>query len=214
MQEISKVYDAISQEWDEYKQKPLPLVKMLLNYAEGKTVLDAGTGNGRHLPLLIEKFGKVYAVDNSEKLLEIAKRNYSNRKVNFHIADVCALPFSEAVFDTVLCTAVLHHLTSDEGIVAFNELHRVLKPNGVLLGSVWSRHQLRFEKVTGNEAMVKWKLKSGETLNRFVHFFEKEEIEKLAVDAGFEIVKIFYELNGQEHEKNGAGNLCFMLRKA
>lgn len=206
-----EVYNLIAQEWDEYKQNPMPLVEPLLVYAGGKVVLDCGTGNGRHLPLLAKKFDKVFAVDSSKKLLEIAEKKYST--VHFQLADICALPFSENFFDTILCTAVLHHLTAEEAVVAFNELHRVLKPGGLLLGSVWNKHQRRFDNIEGNEADIGWKLKSGETCQRFVHFFEKEEVEKLAFGAGFEIVKSFYELNGIEYEKNGAGNLCFVARK-
>ncbi len=206
-----QVYNEIAEEWNEYKQKPLPAAQMLLKYVGGKTALDAGTGNGRHLPLLLEKFDKVCAVDTSEKLLQMAAKKYP--QVNFSLADVCALPFAENIFDTILCTAVLHHLKIDEVTVAFNEFHRVLKTSGTLLGTVWNKHQPRFEKITENEAMIGWKMKSGETAQRFVHFFEKEELEKFATDAGFDVEKIFYELNGREHEKNGAGNLCFVMRK-
>ncbi len=211
---MKNVYDLIAEEWNEYKQKPLPAAKMLLTYAVGKTALDCGTGNGRHLPLLVAKFEQVYAIDNSEKLLEIAKKNQAKlTNVHFQLADVGLLPFPEASFDAILCAAVLHHLNADEAVVAFNELYRVLKPNGLLLGSVWNRHQHRFENIAANEANVAWKMKSGKTVPRFVHFFEKREVEQLAAGAGFEIVKTFYELNGKEHEKNGAGNLCFVLKK-
>lgn len=203
----------IAEEWNEYKQKPLPAAKMLLEYSEGKTALDCGTGNGRHLSLLVEKFEKVYAIDSSEKLLEIAKQNHVSSNVNFQVADVALLSFQENFFDTVLCTAVLHHLTADDAVVAFNELHRVLKSGGILAASVWNKHQPRFERIKQSEANIGWKLKSGETVQRFVHFFEKADVEKFAVDAGFEIVKVFYELNGKEHAENGAGNLCFVLRK-
>ncbi len=207
-----EVYNLIAEEWDEYKQKPLPAAEMLLAYINGKVCLDAGTGNGRHLPLLAKKFETVYAIDSSEKLLEIAKRNYSNLKVRFEVADVTLLPFPENSFDTILCTAVLHHLTAEEAVVAFNELHRVLKPGGVLLGSVWNKHQQRFEKVKGNEADVSWKTKNGEKVGRFVHFFEKRDVEQLAADAGFEVVEIFFEKNGKKSEQKEAGNLCFVLK--
>ncbi|MDP3742254.1 MAG: class I SAM-dependent methyltransferase [Candidatus Micrarchaeota archaeon] len=210
---MQNVYNLIAEEWNEYKQKPLPAAEMLFIYAVGNAVLDAGTGNGRHLPLLAKKFEKVYAIDSSAKLLEIAKRNHSDLKVNFEVADVSLLPFPENSFDTILCTAVLHHLNAEDAVVAFNELRRVLKPGGVLLASVWNKHQQRFEKISGNEADVSWKMKSGNVVQRFVYFFEKKDVEQLAADAGFEVVEIFFEKNGEKSEQKGAGNLCFVLKK-
>lgn len=208
------VYDKIADEWNEYKQKPLSAVNLLLPFATGTQCLDAGTGNGRHLPLLLEKFKTVFAIDNSEKLLEIAKQKYTDRGVHFTLADVCALPFNEDSFDTVLCAAVLHHLNDDEITVAFNELHRVLKPNGVLLASVWNKHQEKFKHITGKDGNISWKMKNGEKVDRYVRFYEKEEIEKLALDAGFEVVKIFYGDNlEKQDEKQNEKNLRFVLRK-
>ncbi|MFH0713693.1 MAG: methyltransferase domain-containing protein [Candidatus Micrarchaeota archaeon] len=209
------VYDKIADEWNEYKQKPLSAVNLLLPFATGIQCLDAGTGNGRNLPLLLDKFKTVLAIDNSEKLLEIAKQKYVGKGVNFQLADVCALPFDEDSFDTVLCAAVLHHLNDDEIVVAFNELHRVLKPGGLLLGCVWNKHQEKFKNVIGNEGSISWTMKNGEVAQRYIHFFEKEEIEQLAVSAGFEVVEIFYEKKAQKTlVRKGAKNLCFVLRKS
>ena len=145
---MENVYDEIASEWNEYKQKPLPAVPLLLSHiANGAVCLDAGTGNGRHLPLLLEKFGKVYAVDNSKAMLEVAKKNNTGGKVEFQLADVTLLPFAEDFFNAVLCTAVLHHLYREESVLAFNELYRVLKPGGLLLASVWNKRQEKFRKI-------------------------------------------------------------------
>ncbi|MFH1247046.1 MAG: methyltransferase domain-containing protein [Candidatus Micrarchaeota archaeon] len=232
MQGTQNFYNLVAQEWNEYKQKPLPAFNLLMSSVNvGKVCLDVGTGNGRHLKQICEKFEKVYAIDNSEKLLEIAKQNHAKLGVDFKLADVTLLPFSENFFDAVFCIAVLHHLSAEDAVVAFNEFHRVLKPGGLLLGSVWNKHQPKFENISGKEGNVGWKMKNSETVGRFVHFFEKQEIEKLASDAGFEIVKLFHELKGNEHKRRsvcdsvtssacaeecdekGAGNLCFVIRK-
>lgn len=45
-----------------------------------------------------------------------------------------ALPFPDGSFDAVLCTQVLEHVADLDGRLA--ELHRVLKPGGVLVASV------------------------------------------------------------------------------
>ncbi len=45
-----------------------------------KTVLDLGCGVGKYLAGLAERFGRVVAVDHSEKLLEIARRDHGERR--------------------------------------------------------------------------------------------------------------------------------------
>ncbi len=211
---MENVYNEIAREWDEYRQKPLSAVRLLLSYVgSGAVCLDAGTGNGRHLQLLCEKFEHVYALDNSEKLFEIAKAKHYARKVNFFLCDVCMLPFQENFFDAVFCTGVIHHLKQDETILAFNEFHRTLKPGGLLLGTTWNKFQERFAHVDGKDALVPWTMKNGTKVDRFIRFWEKEDVEALATDAGFDVVKIFYEINGTEHERNDASNLCFVLKK-
>ncbi|HRZ43231.1 MAG TPA: class I SAM-dependent methyltransferase [Bacteroidales bacterium] len=46
-------------------------------------------------------------------------------------ADLCALPWPDSVFDMILCSHVLEHVTDDHQ--ALRELYRVLKSTGLLL---------------------------------------------------------------------------------
>ncbi|HEV8408776.1 MAG TPA: class I SAM-dependent methyltransferase [Sphingomicrobium sp.] len=48
--------------------------------------------------------------------------------------DGVSIPFSNASFDTILCTEVLEHAASPEALIA--EIERVLKPGGMLLATV------------------------------------------------------------------------------
>ena len=63
-----------------------------------------------------------------------------NRRVDVH-GDGVALPFKDAVFDTVLCNEVLEHVPEPARLMA--EVARVLKPGGVLLlttPQTWGLH--------------------------------------------------------------------------
>jgi SAM-dependent methyltransferase len=76
--------------------------------------------------------------------------NHVERYIAFDLApnsrmDVCgnaiALPFRDAVFDTVLCNEVLEHVPQPDTLM--NEAARVLKPQGVLLlttPQTWGLH--------------------------------------------------------------------------
>ncbi len=224
MQNVQSVYDEIAEEWNKYKSNPLPAMNLLIDYGTNgsghERCLDAGTGNGRHLPLLAKKYETVYAIDNSQKLLSIAAKNAELNQltnVHFDLADITLLPFETGIFDDVYCIAVLHHLASDKILVAFKEISRVLKPGGLLIASVWNKHESKFSNLQ-NEDYVPWKMQNGKTVKRFVHFFESEEIRQYAEQSGLEIVDLFFESRGQKVsgvvEKNTAQNLCFILKKA
>lgn len=50
------------------------------------------------------------------------------------LADVTSVPFSEACADCIVCTEVMEHLPNP--VACVNEIHRLLKPGGVLIASV------------------------------------------------------------------------------
>jgi len=103
-------------------------------------ILDAGCGTGlnlRHLPP-----GSV-GLDINPRNLEILRERLPNHTLVE--GDVEALPFEDGSFGTVLCTEVLEHIPDPAAALA--EYRRVLKPGGVLIGSVPARSaiwKLRF----------------------------------------------------------------------
>jgi SAM-dependent methyltransferase len=105
---------------------------------EGKTVLEAGCGKGRHTRLMASWSPRaVYGVDLSEAVF-LAERNVRDMpEVTCARANLLELPFSTAVFDLVCCVGVLHHLEDPRrGLV---ELWRVLKPGGTICLWVYAR---------------------------------------------------------------------------
>lgn len=99
-------------------------------------VLDVGTGTG-YVAIAIAKQLKnthktVTGLDLSETMLTVAAENAANAGVSDMITwqrgDAKAMPFNDAEFDAVVSSGSLHHWTLPEQI--FNEIARVLKPNG------------------------------------------------------------------------------------
>ena len=103
-------------------------------------ILDAGCGTGlnlRHLPQ-----GSV-GVDINPRNVELLRHRLPDHVVIE--GDVENLPFADGSFGTVLCTEVIEHIP--EPAAALAEYRRVLRPGGVLIGSVPARSlvwRLRF----------------------------------------------------------------------
>lgn len=99
----------------------------------GKQILDVGCGIGTaevKLSRLRLSQMKLVGVD---LLLERIREAYAavrshNIRVEFAVADACALPFGESSFDAVFCVAVLQHLREPEQAV--REFARVTRPGG------------------------------------------------------------------------------------
>ena len=98
-------------------------------------VLDFGCGPGCYiLPLsrILGPYGKIYALDINPQAIRSVKNITSKKNLN-NIETIISdgktgLP--DMSMDFVLLYDVLHHLRQPEDTLA--ELHRVLKPNGIL----------------------------------------------------------------------------------
>jgi ubiquinone/menaquinone biosynthesis C-methylase UbiE len=87
--------------------------------------------------------GTAHGVDASVEMISCARAKAARRgsKVQFQVADACALPFPDGAFDVALCTLALHHLPETERPAAFAEMRRVLRPGGRALIVEFSRAQ-------------------------------------------------------------------------
>jgi ubiquinone/menaquinone biosynthesis C-methylase UbiE len=181
-------------------------IRALGEYAQEKDkVLDLGCANGRLFEVLRNKKVDYRGVDFSEKLIEIAKKNYPEAK--FQIANALHLPFSENFFDKVYSVSILHNIPSKNFQLQYlKEVKKVLKPGGLLILRVWDfwrrkvaaklllkytlfkligKSQLDFKDV-----FVPWKDSGGKILvQRYFHCFTKNELEELVKKVGFKIKK-------------------------
>ena len=101
----------------------------------GFHVLDYGCGPGSYItPLaeLVGESGKVYALDIHplaiQKVRDIAsKKQLANMET---ILSDCQTGLPDNTLDAILLYAAFHHLSDPD--VVLKELHRVLKPEGIL----------------------------------------------------------------------------------
>jgi len=100
-------------------------------------LLDAGCGTGRHLIKLPESV-RYIGVDTSLPMLQIAKRRAKaqGRSGHFVACDITQLPFKNGVFDGVMSTRVLQHITNQGQAVA--ECARATKIGGQVVILVYN----------------------------------------------------------------------------
>ena len=90
-------------------------------------VLEVGCGEGRGIPLILEKANSYTAIDKIEEVIEKLKGKYPAG----HFVAGNIPPFSgleSNAFDTVLSFQVIEHIKDDQNFL--KEIARVLKPGG------------------------------------------------------------------------------------
>ncbi|AFV10688.1 S-adenosyl-L-methionine:arsenic(III) methyltransferase ArsM [Thermacetogenium phaeum DSM 12270] len=103
---------------------------------EGETVLDLGSGGGIDVlaaSRYVGQSGKVYGLDMTEEMLELANQNrelMGATNVEFLKGFIEEIPLPDEAVDVVISNCVIN-LSGDKE-KAFREVYRVLKPGGRL----------------------------------------------------------------------------------
>lgn len=166
---------------------------------DGDNVLDIGCGNGRFLEILKGKSFQYTGIDSSESFIKQAREAYGGLGTFVH-GDALALPFSDNSFDAVVLFGVLHHIPSKRYRKQFlAEARRVLKPEGVMILTVWNLWNERLTPVILKHMAQKLLGRSnldfkdvflpfGKKENiRYLHAFTKSELARLLKNSGFAI---------------------------
>jgi SAM-dependent methyltransferase len=100
------------------------IAKLVSRYSRGLS-LDAGCGKGVYFGFYK---GTVIGLDVNPVFLKIAKNNFpKNKNVFLILGDVRFLPFKDRVFDFILCSQVIEHLSEYDARKAIRELERVAR---------------------------------------------------------------------------------------
>jgi ubiquinone/menaquinone biosynthesis C-methylase UbiE len=210
--EVRENYDKIAEEFSFTREFSWEEVKSLAECVHiGDKVLDLGCGNGRLVDAFRGKVIEYAGIDNSEKLVEIAKKKHPAQ--DFHFFDGLRIPFEDNKFDAVFCIAVLHHVPGSQLRGEFlSEIRRVLKPGGKLILTVWylwekGRYWSLFFKFTLKKLFGKSGLDFFDIIEpwfkvakRYLHLFGKGELKRLIKHRGFKINNFGILKNGPKNK--------------
>lgn len=133
-----------------------------------KKILDIGCGTGK-IGSLFTKNNKVYGVDISQKILNIAKkRKIITKQLNL---DKSKLPFKDNCLDVIFLFDIVEHVFLPEKLL--KESYRVLNPTGRLY---LTTHNTKIEDNKENEYDLS--------------LFEVEELKQILLKIGFKNITI------------------------
>jgi ubiquinone/menaquinone biosynthesis C-methylase UbiE len=103
-------------------------------FGANQRVLDLGCGTGT-LTLMIKRqypYLELTGIDGDPQVLEIARRKaiQANASIQWDLGMANDLPYESDTFDRIVSSLMTHHLTSENKLLAFKEVFRVLKPGG------------------------------------------------------------------------------------
>ncbi len=178
--------------------------------AEGADVLEVAPGPG-YLAIALAGLGhyRISGLEISHDFVSIARRNAAEVGVDidFQQGSVAAMPFADATFDFIICTAAFKNFHEPDKALA--EMHRVLKPGGTARIVDMDRNASNAEF---DELVRQMGVRGGEALFMklaFKHFlrrgaYTRDEFETLFGRSPFDDVSI---------RKRGTG-FSIELRKA
>jgi len=134
-------YDQAAERFDAADESPVGAIATASEYEQalrhtaewiapqpGESGLDIGAGTGNLTSRLAAGGAALFAVEQSRSML--ARCRAKLPPVTCKLGNFLALPFFEGQFDFVATSFAFHHLTGEQQLLALEEMHRVLKPQG------------------------------------------------------------------------------------
>ena len=156
--------------------------------------LDLGCGIGQYSKQLIKYGYNVVSADISDIALNKVK-DFNKNVIKLDMRN--KLPFSDSEFNLVFANLSIHYFSDEDTKKLLLEIKRILKENGLFIGSV---NGIQGLKVIGDEAK-KIEYHFYEYKDKLIRLFDINDIKKYLAD--FDIIKIDErETIRFEHKKN------------
>ncbi len=182
----------------------------LLELQPGDRMLDAGCGLGRFTKALVERGIEAVGVDISGEAIAEAERRYPGPK--YHVLDLLEpLPEELGSFDALvsMCSSYGYGATETEDNAMLRAFHGALRPGGKMAMELSDLERSRYRLKT-DEGIVERETNGvketldvdfstgmlhvhyeldGEEMDSRIRMYEAEELERMAIEAGFHDVQ-------------------------
>ena len=142
--------------------------------------LELACGSGQ-LSFILSKHTKTWiGTDFSEQMILEAKKHGEYENLTFEVADATSLNFVDGEFDCVVIANALHIMPNPD--CAMKEIHRVLKPNGILFAPTFLWKEGKQRKI----------IKSLMSISGFKMYKEwnKKQFEDFVLEYGFSVAEM------------------------
>lgn len=189
---VKNTYSKIANHFDSTRVSIWTGVKEFLdNIPIGSKCLEIGCGNGKNMNYRNNL--NFHGIDNCPEFVELCQR----KGLNVNLGKATDINYPDCSFDFSISIAVFHHIATNENrILAFNEMVRTLKPNGMGLVYVWALEQPPKSKkrFTLGDNMVSWTDLDGKKYDRYYHIFNQDTFnDYIGSITGIEVVKTWLE---------------------
>lgn len=117
----------------------MPGIVQLLKDRRASTILDLGSGTGRHIVYLARNGFSLFGLDNSSEGIEVTHQWLADEGLaaDLQLQSMTEkLPYEDAFFDAVISVQVIHHTDRATIREVVQEITRVLKRGGFLFVTV------------------------------------------------------------------------------
>jgi SAM-dependent methyltransferase len=144
----------------------------------GGGVLELGCDNGRDTDWLVQQEYRVVAADISiDALRQCAHAVPAANVVQLDLSR--PLPFADGSFGAVVASLCLHYFPWETTLAAMAEIHRCLKPFGILLCRVNSTRDLLHGARSGGRELERHFYEVNGTYARYKRFFDRNDVQAL-----------------------------------
>jgi DNA-binding transcriptional MerR regulator/trans-aconitate methyltransferase len=192
------------------------------------SILELGCGDGS---LWEKNFSRIpigwdiILTDFSQGMLNDAKKNLGDKseRFKFQLIDAIKIPFEECSFDIVIANNMLYHVSDKKK--AFEEIHKVLKSNGLFYASTVGKNHMKEmrdvikkfnSKNITSESWIEtesFQLENG--LNLVSKYFNKVKLKRyedsLNITSAIPLVDYVFSMPGNIKESFTEEKLCELI---
>lgn len=164
---------------------------------EKTRILDFGCGAGAHTWYLAREGFDVYAFDGSRSAVGKAAQRLEKEylEAHFQVADALALDYPDDFFDAIIDNVCIYSNLLNNIQVMYQNVYQMLKPGGKFFTTCFGKKTDGYGSGEELEKDTFVNMTEGALIGRGItHFFDKEALEKMLLDSGFQNVQIDCDL--------------------